>query len=60
MKKIVSFSSIAVLLMLSVAASIDSLAVGLSLSFLDALIVAPALLTGIVTFLLSFIGAYLG
>ncbi len=59
-KKIVNFSSIAVLLMLSVATSIDSLAVGLSLSFLDVLIVAPALLTGIVTFLLSFVGVYLG
>jgi putative Mn2+ efflux pump MntP len=59
-KKIVNFSNIAVLLMLSVATSIDSLAVGLSLSFLDVLIIVPAVLTGIVTFLLSFLGVYLG
>jgi putative Mn2+ efflux pump MntP len=48
------------LLMLSIATSIDALAVGLSLSFLKVSIVAPAIATGIITFSLSFLGMYLG
>jgi len=49
-----------VLLILSVATSIDALAVGLSLSFLKVFIVTPAAIIGIVTFLLSFIGVFIG
>lgn len=49
-----------VLLLLSVATSIDSLAVGLSLSLLDTPIAAPALMIGAVAFALSFIGVYIG
>ena len=49
-----------VLLIFSVATSIDALAVGLSLSFLKVSIVFPALIIGIVTFLLSILGVYIG
>lgn len=52
--------NVAVLLMLSVATSIDALAVGLSLSILDVLIITPALIIGIITFLLSLLGVYIG
>ena len=49
-----------VLVILSVATSIDALAVGLSLSFINVAIIAPAVIIGIVTFLLSFLGVYIG
>ena len=49
-----------VLLMLSIATSIDALAVGLSLSFLKVFIVTPAIIIGVITFLLSFTGVYIG
>ena len=52
--------NIYVLLILSIATSIDALAVGLSLSLLKVLIITPAIIIGIVTFLLSFIGVYIG
>ena len=52
--------SIYVLLMLSIATSIDALAVGLSLSFLRIAIIAPALIIGGVTFAVSFMGVYIG
>jgi len=45
---------------LSLATSIDALAVGLSLSLLGVSIVLPAIVIGVVTFLLSFLGVYLG
>jgi len=48
------------LLVLSVATSIDALAVGLSLSLLKVAIVWPAIVVGIVTFAFSFAGVYLG
>lgn len=48
------------LLMLAVATSIDAFAVGLSLSFLGAAIVAPALVIGAVTFVFSAGGVYIG
>jgi len=48
------------LLILSVATSIDSLAAGLSLAFLEASIVTPMIVIGMVTFLLSFLGAFAG
>jgi putative Mn2+ efflux pump MntP len=59
-KKIATSSSLKVLIMLSIATSIDALAVGLSLSFLEASIVTPAIIIGITTFSLSFLGVYLG
>lgn len=52
--------NIYVLLILSIATSIDALAVGLTLSFLNIDIASPALIIGIVTFLLSFLGVYIG
>ena len=59
-KKLIGSLSVGVLLMLSIATSIDALAVGLSLSFLKVSIVAPVITTGLITFLLSFLGMYLG
>ena len=52
--------SIHVLLMLSVATSIDALAVGVSLAFLRIAIVPPIVVIGTVTFLLSFLGVFAG
>lgn len=48
------------LLVLSVATSIDALAVGISFAFLMISIVTPIIVIGIVTFLLSFIGVFIG
>lgn len=58
--RLVSSLSIKVLLILSIATSIDALAVGLSLSLLNVPIIIPAIVTGVVTFSLSFFGVYLG
>jgi putative Mn2+ efflux pump MntP len=52
--------NIYVLFILSIATSIDALAVGFSLSFLRVGIVLPAIIIGIVTFVLSFLGVYIG
>ena len=49
-----------VLFILSIATSIDALAVGLSLSFLKVFIAIPAVIIGIVTFSLSIFGVYFG
>lgn len=49
-----------VLLILSIATSIDALAVGLSLSFLNVSIATPVIIIGVVTFLLSFLGVFVG
>ena len=59
-KKIVSSPSLSVLVMLSIATSIDALAVGLSYSFLTGSIVMPAIIIGVITFSLSFLGVYIG
>lgn len=48
------------LVMLAIATSIDALAVGLSLSFLEVDIALPAAIIGIVTFALSFLGVLIG
>jgi len=58
--RLISSLSIKVLLILSIATSIDALAVGLSLSLLKVSIIIPAIVTGVVTFSLSFFGVYLG
>ena len=52
--------SIKVILLLSIATSIDALAVGLSFSFLNISIFFPAIIIGIIAFLLSFLGVYMG
>jgi manganese efflux pump family protein len=52
--------NLSTLLLLSVATSIDALAVGLSLSILHTPIATPALIIGIVAFVLSFAGTYIG
>ncbi len=48
------------LLGLSIATSIDALAVGLSFAFLKVQVIFPALVIGIVTFFMSFAGIFLG
>ena len=52
--------NIYVLLMLSVATSIDALAVGVSFAFLKISIVTPAIVIGTITFILSFFGVFIG
>jgi len=49
-----------VMLLLSLATSIDAFAVGLSFAFLEISIVAPVVVIGIITFALSFIGIFIG
>jgi putative Mn2+ efflux pump MntP len=52
--------SLGVLLLLSVATSIDALAAGVSFAFLKMSIVIPIIAIGSVTFLLSFVGVFVG
>lgn len=59
-KKLLDSPGIGLLLTLSVATSIDALAVGLSFSFLRIIIIVPAVVIGVITFSLSFAGVYLG
>ena len=59
-KRLISSLSINVLLILSIATSIDALAVGLGLSLLKTSIIIPAIQIGVITFFLSFIGVYFG
>jgi putative Mn2+ efflux pump MntP len=59
-KRLLDSPGIGLLLTLSVATSIDALAVGLGFSFLRVSIVEPAIIIGVVAFLLSFLGVYLG
>ncbi|HPR16827.1 MAG TPA: manganese efflux pump MntP family protein [Candidatus Cloacimonadota bacterium] len=47
-------------LILAIATSIDALAVGLSFSVLHVHIITPSIIIGIVTFLLSLLGVYIG
>jgi putative Mn2+ efflux pump MntP len=49
-----------ILLMLSIATSIDALAIGLTLSFLNVPIILPSIIIGTITFSLSVIGVYFG
>jgi putative Mn2+ efflux pump MntP len=53
-------NDIGLLLILSVATSIDALAVGISLSLLKVDIFLPAFIIGIVTFILSYLGVFIG
>ena len=52
--------NIYVLFFLSIATSIDALAIGLTLSFVDLSIILPVLIIGVVTFVMSFFGTYVG
>lgn len=58
--KFICSLNIKVLLMLAVATSIDALAVGLSFSLLNFSIEPLAVTTGVITFVLSFFGVYVG
>jgi len=53
-------SNIFVLLVLSVATSIDALAVGITLSLIAGSIVAAVIIIGLITFILSYLGVYIG
>ncbi|WNZ29309.1 MAG: manganese efflux pump [Candidatus Bathyarchaeota archaeon] len=59
-EKIISSLTIKVLLILSIATSIDALAVGLSIYILEISIITLAISTGIITFTLSVFGVYIG
>ena len=52
--------SIRDILILSVATSIDAFAVGVTFAFLNTPILLPIIIIGLVTFVLSFMGVYLG
>ncbi len=53
-------NSLSTVFILAIATSIDALAVGLSFSVLNVSIIQPVIITGIVTFLLSLLGVYIG
>jgi putative Mn2+ efflux pump MntP len=59
-KKEVASLNLWMLLMLSVATSIDALAVGISFAILNISIITPTLMIGTVTFALSFLGVLIG
>jgi putative Mn2+ efflux pump MntP len=46
--------------MLSIATSIDALAVGISFAFILISIITPVIIIGVVTFILSFVGVFIG
>ncbi len=56
----IEYESLRVLLLLSLATSIDALAAGLSFAFLGTKILFPAAIIGVVTFFVSFLGTFLG
>lgn len=51
---------ISVLFALSIATSIDAFAAGVSFALLDIGVVAPVIIIGIITFIMSFIGVWIG
>ena len=53
-------SNIFVLLVLSVATSIDALAIGITLSLITSSIILAVIIIGLVTFVLSYFGVYIG
>jgi putative Mn2+ efflux pump MntP len=52
--------NLTILFILAIATSIDALVVGLSFSFLNVTIIEPVIIIGVITFLLSFAGVYIG
>ncbi len=59
-KKIFDTSNISILLVLSVATSIDALAIGITLSFLRVSLAKVVIIIGLVTFVLSYLGVFIG
>jgi putative Mn2+ efflux pump MntP len=59
-KKNLDVSNVFVLLVLSVATSIDALAVGITLPFLNVPLGAAVIIIGLVTFALSYLGVFIG
>ena len=59
-KKQINPLDLSVLLMLSVATSIDALAVGVTFAFLAVAIAWPIIIIGLVTFATSFLGVFIG
>lgn len=59
-EKAIDTLNIYVLLMLSIATSIDAFAIGVTFAFLEITIATPVIIIGIVTFLLSLIGVFVG
>lgn len=53
-------NNLTTIFILAIATSIDALAVGLSFSVLQVQIIQPVIIIGIVTFLLSLLGVYIG
>ena len=53
-------SNILILFTLSIATSIDALAVGITLSFVSINIITAVIIIGVITFVLSYIGIYIG
>lgn len=49
-----------ILFSLAIATSIDAFAVGITFSFLEIYIIIPVVIIGLVTFIMSFAGAYIG
>ncbi|NLL06297.1 MAG: manganese efflux pump [Clostridiaceae bacterium] len=59
-KECIALTSFKVLITLAIATSIDALAVGISFSALKVDILFPAIVIGLITFVLSYIGVFLG
>lgn len=59
-KKRIDTGSFRVMIILAIATSIDALACGVSIALLNSGIFIPALVIGSITFLISFLGVYLG
>lgn len=59
-KKVLDPSNILSLLILSVATSIDALAIGITLSFLKVPLVVAVTIIGLITFVLSYLGVFIG
>ena len=53
-------NNLATVFILAIATSIDALAVGLSFAVLNIQIIQPVIIIGVITFLLSLLGVYLG
>jgi len=58
--KNLNFSNIFILLVLSVATSIDALAVGVTISLITATVARAVIIIGLVTFTMSYLGVFIG
>lgn len=59
-EKIIDFSKMSILFILSIATSLDAYAVGLTFSFIKVKVLTPSLIIGFTTFLVCLVGFYLG